>query len=140
MVVLDVESATSEMGDVEVVEVVRKEMAMETAFRENRVTVVCRTPSKRQLRKMAIAAAQAAARLEILKYVVRLSANVGCRIKSRRNMLVEDVEAPCKGSKGHKGFREEAPGFCAHFKCSAVGSGRAGGTRCLVARKAGRGV
>ena len=76
MVVLDVESATSEMGDVEVVEVVRKEMAMETAFREKRVTVVCRTPSKRQLRKMAIAAAQAAARLEILKYVVRLNANV----------------------------------------------------------------
>ena len=53
-----------------------------------------------------------------------------------QNQSLDDVEAPCKGSKGHKGFREEAPGFCAHFKCSAVGSGRAGGTRCLVARKA----
>ena len=92
MVVLDAESAASEMGGWEVVGVARKEMAMETAFRENRVSVVCKTPSKRQLLKMAITAARAAARLKILKYVVRLKANVELNNAGRCKDKVGSVE------------------------------------------------
>ena len=91
-VVLDEDAAASEMGGWEVVvvvEVMHKEMAMETAFRENCVTGVCKTPSTRQLLKMAIAAAQSAAELRVLKYVGCLKNKSICRMKSCRDMRGE---------------------------------------------------